>query len=121
AAIVVPQEHTEHAVAEIERRSPDPAFVQILMSPRTADPLGNRRYWPIYAAAEANNKPIALHVAGFSGGHPSTPTGWPTYYLQEHYAQATGMQSTLSSLVVEGRFERCSPPTVVRAHGGVWL
>ena len=73
AAIVVPQEHTEHAVAEIERRSSDPAFVQILMSPRTADPLGNRRYWPIYEAAQAHNKPVALHVAGFSGGHSSTP------------------------------------------------
>jgi predicted TIM-barrel fold metal-dependent hydrolase len=118
AAIVVPQEHTEHAVGEIERRSSDPAFVQVLMSPRAADPLGNRRYWPIYAAAEAHNKPVALHVAGFSGGHSSTPTGWPTYYMQEHYAQATGMQSTLASLVFEGVFERFPRLKIALIEGG---
>ena len=90
AAIVVPQENAEHAVAEIERRAADPAFVQVMISPRSSDPLGHRRYWPIYAAAERCGKPLALHVAGYSGGHPSTGSGWPTYYIQEHYAMSHG-------------------------------
>ena len=52
AGIVVPQEDAAFAVSEIERRANDPAFVQILISPRASDPLGHRRYWPIYYAAQ---------------------------------------------------------------------
>src|SRR5262249_56815404 len=106
AAMVVPQENAEFAVTEIEKRASDPAFVQIMISPRSSDPLGHRRYWPIYAAAEGCGKPLALHVAGFSGGHPSTGSGWPTYYIQEHYPMSTGLQSTFASPGIHGVFER---------------
>jgi predicted TIM-barrel fold metal-dependent hydrolase len=122
AAIVVPQENAEYAVAEIERRADDPAFVQIMISPRSSDPLGHRRYWSIYAAAERRGKPLALHVAGYSGGHPSTGSGWPTYYIQEHYAMSTGMQNTLASLVFEGVLERFPKLKIVMIEGGfAWL
>jgi predicted TIM-barrel fold metal-dependent hydrolase len=116
--IVVPQEDAAFAVSEIERRAADPAFVQILLSPRTSDPLGHRRYWPIFAAAERAGRPIGLHVQGYSGGHPSTPAGWPTYYMQEHYAMTSGMQTTLMSLVFEGVFERFPELKVVLIEGG---
>ena len=56
------------------------------MSPRTSDPLGHRRYWPIFEAAERAGRPIGAARAGYSGGHASTGSGWPTYYMQEHYA-----------------------------------
>jgi uncharacterized protein len=122
AAIVVPQENADYAVTEIERRAGDPAFVQIMISPRSSDPLGHRRYWPIYAAAERCSKPLALHVAGFSGGHASTSSGWPTYYIQEHYAMSTGMQNTLTSLVFEGVLERFPKLKVVMIEGGfAWV
>jgi predicted TIM-barrel fold metal-dependent hydrolase len=122
AAIVVPQENAADAVTEIEKRAGDPAFVQIMISPRSSDPLGHRRYWPIYAAAERCDRPLALHVAGYSGGHPSTGTGWPTYYIQEHYAMSTGMQNTLASLVFEGVLERFPKLRIVLIEGGfAWL
>ena len=122
AAIVVPQENADHAVTEIEKRAGDPAFVQVMISPRSSDPLGHRRYWPIYAAAEHCGKPLALHVAGYSGGHSSTSSGWPTFYIQEHYAMSTGMQSTLTSLVFEGVLERFPKLKVVMIEGGfAWV
>jgi predicted TIM-barrel fold metal-dependent hydrolase len=71
AGIVVPQEDAAFAAAEVERRASDRSFAQIIISPRASDPLGHRRYWPIYATAERCNLPIALHVQGYSGGHAS--------------------------------------------------
>jgi uncharacterized protein len=122
AGIVVPQEDAAFAVSEIDRRADDPSFAQILISPRASDPLGHRRYWPIYEAAQRCDRPIALHVQGFSGGHASTASGWPTYYMQEHYATATGMQNTVTSLVFEGVFERFPKLKVVLIEGGfAWV
>src|SRR5262245_1015901 len=58
AGIVVPQENAEAAVAEIELRAGDRSFSQVVMSPRSAEPLGRRKYWPIFAAAERCGFPL---------------------------------------------------------------
>ena len=106
AGIVVPQEDAHFAKGEIELRARDEAFRQIIISPRSAEPLGRRRYWPLYAAAQEVGLPIGLHPAAFSGGSPSTGGGWPTYYMQEHYAFSTGVAGNIVSLIFEGVFER---------------
>src|SRR6202142_1095466 len=51
ASIVVANEDGPTAAAEIRKRAGDKNFVQVLLLSRTVDPLGQRRYWPIYEAA----------------------------------------------------------------------
>ena len=107
AGIVVPQEHPAFAAREIDARAAEhEAFRQVIISPRSSEPLGRRKYWPIYEAIARNNLILGLHPAGSSGGHATSGTGWGTYYMQEHYAFGTGMVGNVVSLIIEGVFEQ---------------
>ena len=75
-SICVPFEHPELAVREIERRAADGRFVQVLLPASTEVPLGNRRYWRIYAAAVEADLPVAIHTGGSSS--TGAPAGPPT-------------------------------------------
>lgn len=105
ASIMVAYEDGALAAKEIHKRAQEKDFVQVLLLSRTSEPLGKRRYWPIYEAATAHNLPVAVHVFGYSG-HPPTNSGWPSFYLEEGAAQPAGCQASLASLIFEGAFER---------------
>jgi uncharacterized protein len=121
SAIVVPYEDAAASVREIERCVPDPAYAQVFMLTRTGEPAGNRRYWPIYEAAARHGLPVALHVFGASG-HPYTGSGWPSYYIEEGAGHSTSCQTVVTSLVVEGVFERFPNLKIVIVEGGfAWL
>ena len=107
AGLVVPQEYPEFAVREIDERAAEhEAFRQVIISPRTIEPLGRRKYWPIFEAIVRNDLVLGLHPAGVSGGHASSGTGWGTYYMQEHYNFGSGLIGNVVSLILEGVFER---------------
>lgn len=105
ASICVPYEDAALSVAEIERRAGDPNFAQTFMLIRTAEPLGNRRYWPIFEASAEAGLPVAVHAFGF-GGSPITGSGWPSYYMEDMVGHSQSAQNMVSSLLLEGVFER---------------
>jgi len=77
ASILAGQDDTEFAIAEIERCAKIGRYVQINVCPRANEPLGRRRYWPIYARAQELGLPLGIHVGGY-GGHAPTGGGWPS-------------------------------------------
>ena len=121
ASIVVPYEDAPAAVAEIERCADDRDFAQILILARTAEPIGSRRYWPIFEKAAEVGLPVGLHVFGYSG-HPVTGAGWPSYYLEEMTSHAAACQAGVASLALQGVFERIPGLKAIIIEGGfAWL
>lgn len=121
ASILVPYEDAQAAVAEIERQASRHDFIQVLLLTRTVEPMGQRRYWPIYEAAARAGLPVGVHAFGF-GGSPISAGGWPSYYIEDMVGHAQSAQNALTSLVVEGVFERFPDLRVVLIETGfAWL
>ena len=118
ASVVVPYEDALASRKEIELRAGDPDFAQILLLSRTAEPLGQRRYWPIYEAAVAANLPIGIHAFGY-GGWPISASGWGSYYIEEMVGHSQAQQSLLISMIFEGVFERFPTLKVVLVEAGL--
>jgi uncharacterized protein len=121
ASIAIPLEDPPRAVAEIKRRASDRRFVQVQFSGRPHEPMGRRKYWPIYEACAEHGLHIMSHAFG-SHGQPITGTGWPSYYLEEHLGPAQAIQANVISLVAEGVFEHFPTLKLVSVENGFgWL
>lgn len=121
ASVMVPYEQPMDAAAEIDRRAGDANFAQVLLLSRTAEPLGQRRYWPIYEAATRAGLPIGVHAFGY-GGAPLTSGGWPSFYIEEMFGHACCCQSVVTSMIIEGVFERFPTLRVLLVESGfAWV
>jgi predicted TIM-barrel fold metal-dependent hydrolase len=114
-AITVPHEYPELAAREVERCAADPRWVQVLMPTAAHDPLGTRRYWPIYEAAAAHGLAVTFHTGGY-GTHLGA--GWPSFYLEEHVGYALVMQAQLQSAICEGLFAAVPNLRLLLTEGG---
>ena len=117
ASILVPQDDPDASVKEIEKRAGDWRFAQIQLGSKTSEPLGRRRYWPIFAAAQANDLSIGLHIGGTQSSAPSAG-GWPQFYIEDHHVLVHSMQNQAASLILEGVFDAFPDLKVVLIEGG---
>jgi uncharacterized protein len=109
------------AAAEIERLGGHPRFKQILLNARTREPLGARRYWKLYEAAEAYDLPIAVHVGGLAR-NTITGAGWPSTYYEDHSGYPQAFHAHITSMVAEGVFERFPGLKLILEEGGfAWV
>lgn len=124
ASIIVNLDDPQAAAAEIRHWAPDARFVQIIAGAATLRPLGQREYWPIFAAAVEVGLPLAVHPGTEGAGiaYPPTPVGWPSRYMEWHNILPIGYMAQINSLVTEGVFEKFPELTFVAIEGGIaWL
>jgi uncharacterized protein len=117
ASIAVSPEDPLAAAREVERCARDKRFVQVFMPGRTHEPLGRRKYWPIYEAAAKHGLHIMSHAFG-SYGNPITGAGQASYYVEEHVGPAQAVQANVISLVAEGVFEQFPTLNFVSVENG---
>lgn len=124
AAIVVAQQDPEQAAAEIDRVGDHPRVVMVVMSSGNPAPLGQRRYHPIYAAAERHGLPVAIHPGTEGRGitTPCTSAGYPSRYVEWHTNLALNYMAHLASMVAEGVFVKFPGFKFLMLEGGIsWL
>ncbi|MBV9538106.1 MAG: amidohydrolase [Acidisphaera sp.] len=118
ASIQVAFEDAPAAVGEIDRRVTDLRYAQIQLTSGSTEPIGRKRYWPVFEAAEHYGLPIGMHIGG-DGGHAPSASGWPSFYVEDHHRLVHTMQCQVTSMILEGVFERFPGLKVICIEGGL--
>lgn len=118
AAMPVTLDCPEFAIEEIKRVGSDPGVISILGLSKTLEPLGSRRYWPLYEAAIEAGLPFQFHLST-GGGHANTGTGWTSYHTEYHVGHVQSFQSQMLSLILSGTFDRFPELKIMFVEGNV--
>ena len=117
ASIVIPARDPVAAAREIDRLGGHPGFVQVLLPVRTDGLYGQRRFWPMFEAITRHDLVAGIHWGGQSEGAPS-PTGYASWYAEEMAAETQVYAAQLTSLVIEGAFQKFPTLRVAMLEGG---
>jgi predicted TIM-barrel fold metal-dependent hydrolase len=122
--LVVGPQDPALAAREIRRAAQDERFVGVFL-PLTNILMGQRHYYPIYAAAAEMSLPVAVHPNSGEGifrTSPSMAGGTPTYYVEWHSGLSQVFQANVISLICHGVFERFPDLRVIITEGGLaWV
>jgi uncharacterized protein len=120
-SIVVPSQIPELAAEEINRVGDHPGFVQVGLPVRSQHPYGSRLFRPMWQAIAEHDLVAGLYFGG-APGNPPTPVGWPSYFIEEYVDMAGVFAAQITSIVVEGVFNRDpSLRVTLLESGATWL
>lgn len=121
ASMVIPARDPAAAAAEIDRVGGHPGFVQVLLPVRSERLYGQRVFWPLFEAIERNKLVAGLHWGGLAENGP-TPTGYASWFVEEYAEEPQLFGSQMTSMIVEGLFQRFPGLKVSMLEGGfTWL
>jgi hypothetical protein len=121
ASLVVPARDPAAAIAEIERVGDHPGFVQVLMPVRSDRLYGQRIFHPVFEAMTRHDLVMGLHWGGWVDEAPS-PTGFPSWYVEEYAAECHVYAGQITSLIAEGTFKAFPSLRVSVLEGGfTWV
>ena len=122
--IVVATQSPEDAANEIRRAARHQRMLQVMLPTGSMFPYGNRRFYPIYEAAQECGLAIAIHsgTEGMGTSPAPTPCGWPGTLSELRVTRSTTFLGHLTSMITEGVFVRFPELRVVGLEVGVaWL
>lgn len=93
-------------IAEIDRLGDHPGFVQALLPVRSGQMYGNRNYWPLFEAIIRHDLVAGIHWGGSNNGLPPTPSGWPSFFIEEYVSEIQVFEAQLMNLIAEGIFQK---------------
>jgi len=121
-SIMLTQEDPEAAAAEIARCARLGGYAQAMILPRNIEPMGRRRYWPIFAAAEAHDMTLGCHVGGLNGYAVTGGAGHCSFYAEEKDSNGFAMEAMLTSMIFEGVFDAFPKLRLVAIEAGLgWV
>ncbi|RYE43745.1 MAG: amidohydrolase [Hyphomicrobiales bacterium] len=102
--ITVVHHDPAEAVREIERVGGHPGFVQVALPVWSQLPWGRRIWHPLFEAIARHDLVAVVQYGGVPDG-PPTPTGHPSYFVEQFAAAPQIFLTQLISIIAEGVFE----------------